>query len=213
MKSEKLISIKCQTILNAMPDLTPTNKLLLTGLDVQYKGSVVARTFEVWAREHKYDELRKPITAFLKEAEDLLGSPVGSEEEPKDNPVVKKASREIAYLTDNQVALGPKHKTSLLTAIEEEEYTYDEVMTAFREFFQNLDTSKPNALSFAAKNFTDEASDRLYSVRRKKHEKEEENIAILRKAAAMQEVAEAERKARKDKQAEEELMIEDELGD
>jgi len=213
MKSEKLISIKCQTILNAMPDLTPTNKLLLTGLDVQYKGSVVARTFEVWAREHKYDELRKPITAFLKEAEELLGSPVGAEDEPKDNPVVKKVSREIAYMTDNQVALGPKHKATLLTAIEEEQYTYEEIMTAFREFFHNLDTSKPNALSFAAKNFTDEASDRLYSVRRKKQEKDLEASAVSQAAVRMQETAEAERKARREKQAKEELLIEDELGD
>lgn len=213
MKSEKLISIKCQTLLNVMPDLTATNKLLLVGLDSQYKGSVVARTFELWAKEHRYDEVRKPITAFLKEAEDLLGAPAEAMEDPKDNPVVKKVSREIAYVTDNQIALGPKHKSSLLSVIEEENYTYEEVMAAFREFFQNLDTSKPNALSFAAKNFTDEASDRLYSVRRKAQEKAQEAAAIERTALHLQETAEIERRAREVARKLEQELVENELPD
>jgi len=178
MKSEKLIAIRCQTVLGTMPDLSPTNKILLAGLDSQFKGSVVARTFELWAQEHKHDGLRKPISAFLKEAEELLGSTESPTNEVSENPVVKRVSREIAYLTDNQIALGPKHKLTLLSAIEEENYTYEEVMAAFREFFQNLDTSKPTAISFAPKNFTDEAADRLYAVRRKAAEKAAEEAAV-----------------------------------
>lgn len=214
MKSEKLIAIRCQTILNVMPDLSPTNKILLSGLDSQYKGSVVARTFELWAREHKHDGHRKPITAFLKESEELLGVPDGSSvQEISENPIVKKASREIAYLTDNQIALGPKHKINLLSAIEEENYTYEEVMAAFREFFQHLDTSKPTSLSFAPKNFTDEAADRLYAVRRKAAEKAAEATAVAAAAEKMVQIAEEERRTRQAALEREQAAIEEELPD
>lgn len=193
VKSEKLIAIHCQTILRTNADLSDSNKFILKTLDTVHKGSVVARAFEVWAKEHKYDEIRRPVTAFLKEADDLL-STEGSTIQPEvENPVVKAAGREIAYRTGNQVALNPKAKSIINSAVEEENYTTGEIVEAFMAFFQ---TVVPDKIPYAGINFANESADRLYAVRRKAAEKAQEQAAIASAAERIANEAQRERDER-----------------
>jgi isoleucyl-tRNA synthetase len=182
----------------------------IKALAITTSNGQVVREFEEWALENQHEEFRgKPLTAFLRSR----SSERVSTREAVEHPVVKAVGREISYITGNLVALDPKHKAILKEAVEEEDYTVEEVLSAFREFFQNLDTTNQNKMSYAALNFVNEASDRLYTVRRKHAERVAQDDAVSRKAAEMQAEAERERVERAVAKQKEQELVEEELPD
>jgi len=210
MKAEKAIAASCVILLGVKAETYPDVIEQIKSRARATSNGQVLREFEEWAVENQGDDFRgKPLSAWLRS----YTSGRIEQKQATENPVIKAIGREIAYRSKGQMVLEPKHKAGLLVAVEEENYTFDEVMAAYSEFFQKMDKDNAKNLEFAAGNFVKQAPDLLYAIRRQRQEKDLEASAVAQAAARMQEEAEAERKARREKQAEEEALIEDELGD
>lgn len=208
MKAKKQLPVLCYQLLGVRAENYADVLNQIEARAIVTSNGQVVREFEEWAADNQHEEFRgKPLTAFLRslETEKVLGAGAGPE-----NPVVKAAGREIAYRTGNQVALNPKSKAILTTVVEEDDYTVQEIVEPFMEFFNSLEAAK---IPYAGINFAQEASDRLYAARRKKVEKDTELGAIEVAKAKMQREAEEDRIRRaKEAELEAELM-EEELPD
>lgn len=210
MKAEKTIPQSCQEILGERAETYPDVIEQIKSRARSTSNGQVLREFEEWAVENQGDDFRgKPLSAWLRS----YTSGRIEQKQATENPVIKAIGREIAYRSKGQMVLEPKHKAGLLVAVEEEDYTFDEVMAAYSEFFQKMDKDNAKNLEFAAGNFVKQAPDLLYAVRRQRQDKELEASAVAQAATRMQEAAEADRKARREAQVKEEALIEDELPD
>jgi hypothetical protein len=204
MKSEKLISMICRKILKTYPDLSEDNKFHLRTLDAEYKGSVVAKTFEAWAKEHRHDGLRKPIARFLEESLDLFGDESSLESESSENQIIKQFSREVALYTHNDIVFKAFQKEQLADILSEGDYSFEQLMAVFVDFFQKLDDrSRP----YAAKDFVETVSDRLYAAEKNKAKAEAETALIASASSQLTSAAsEAVQRVLEAKAAEDEPM-------
>lgn len=209
VKATKQIPIICQQVLKTPADMNPMNTEHIKSLELEHKATAVIRIFTQWALEHRHDEIRKPVSAFLREADVLFG--VSEAQTVVSDARTKALGREIAYLTDNLVALTPKQKSQALQVMDGEGYTVEEAVAAFKEFWTNLDKGNGKNVELAPHNFVQKMDDLIYTARRKKQDKEREEAAIDATRQRMVAQAEEERRQLALKKAEEESLMEDEL--
>lgn len=85
-------------------------------------------------------------------------------------------ARELTHLSGGLVAFDNRHKAALAVLLET--YSTAEIEAEFKSFVQKLDTSNPNDVKYAAKDFTEKADALLHSARRRKSEKAAEERTI-----------------------------------
>ncbi len=210
MKAEKAIPVSCMEILGERAETYSDVIEQIKSRARATSNGQVLREFEEWAVENQGDDFRgKPLSAWLRS----YTSGRIEQKQATENPMVKTIGREIAYRSCNQMVLEPKHKAALVPIIEEDSYTFEEVLGAYSEFFQKMDKDNPKNIQYAANNFVAQAADLLYSVRRKATEKQAEQAAVAATAERMQLEAEQDRQKRLEAREREQELVEEELPD
>lgn len=178
MKAINQVPLICKAILGEYADMSPLNTMKLKALEMEHKGSAVVNIFTLWANEHKHDDIKKPITAFLREADDLFATPSSSFVSSVSPENGRKVGREISYISRQDVNLDKKQMALVAEAMAEEDYTEEEVYTVFRTFYNAIDKTNTKELSFAGLKFSQVVGNLLYAERRKKQESEAEQAAM-----------------------------------
>jgi len=127
---------------------------------------------------------RRPVTAFLKNPSAHIGS---VRVKPQvSNPVLSKTEERIAYVSDNKVFFTGDYRIKLAGLLKE--FGSELVITAFEDFFQDLDEK---GIQWAAREFLQRAPVMITTIQRKKSEAE--SAARLQAAAfaAAQQAVEA----------------------
>lgn len=209
MKAEKQIPMACQQILGVRAETYSDVINQIKALAIQTSNGQVLREFEEWAQENQGDEFRgKPLSAWLRSRDSVQAEAKVAAQDP----VVTGLARELAYRSDNLVTFDNRQKLGL-RGILGEGFTVEEIVAVFKVFVQNLDTSRPDEVRFAAKNFVEKAGDLAYVARRKKTEKAVEDAAVARQAEEMVKTAQKEREERLATLQRDQEAIEDELPD
>lgn len=191
MKATKQIPILCQTILGVSSRLYPEQVSMIQLLEAEHKGSAVINAFTEWALEHRYDELRNPVSEFLKEAEDLLGGRIASK--PAKDPEITNLARELTYISGGVVHFTDKHKVRLVDQIADG-FTPAEIIAAFREVFEAADK---DAVKYIAKNFVETADQIVYASRKRKLDDEKQSNFLAQESARLEREAAEERERRR----------------
>jgi hypothetical protein len=126
--------------------------------------SQTEEAFEKWAKDTQGEDIRYPLTEFLRVAERYFDSKFAAKIDVK--PLVL----ELAYLSDGAVTFNQKQSLEIARLLES--YPETEVKAAFVEFLTGLDDF---SLKFAAKDFTEKAEQIIYTKRRQKQELESTN--------------------------------------
>jgi len=187
VKATKQIPILCQTILGVKAKLYPEQTAMIQALEAEHKGSAVINAFSEWALEHRHDGIRSPVAAFLREAEDLLGgSPARAVAK---TPEVQNLARELSYLSKGEIQFDDRHKGRLAEHLSSG-FSVEEITSAFKEFYGNLDKTDAGEMKFAAKKFSETADQLAYAAGRRKKEAaaqsalmESEKLRLEREAA------------------------------
>lgn len=167
MKATKQIPILCQTILGVKARLYPEQTLMIQALEAEHKGSAVINAFSDWAIEHKHDEIRNPIAAFLQDADDMLGG--GPAKDIARSPEVQNLARELSYLSKGDIQFTDRHKSRLAQHLSDG-FSVEEITAAFKEFLGGLDRSDSGNMKFAAKTFSETADQLAYAAGKRKKE-------------------------------------------
>ena len=188
MKATKQIPTLCQAILRTKADMFPSTVAEIQRLESVHKGSAVINAFKEWAEEHVYDELRSPVSAFLKEADDLLGGGSPARAAASD-PAVSDLACELTYLSRGICQFDNRQKALLLGHLQK--YTTDELIAAFKGYYEGLDKDDSRSRKYAAKTFAETADQLAYAIRRSRQEVraqaaqiESETERLAREAAA-----------------------------
>src|SRR6185437_2934780 len=187
MKATKQIPILCQTILGVKAKLYPEQTAMIQALEAEHKGSAVINAFSEWALEHRHDGIRSPVAAFLREAEDLLGgSPARAVAK---TPEVQNLACELSYLSKGEIQFDDRHKGRLSEHLSSG-FSVEEIISAFKEFYGNLDKTDAGEMKFAPKKFSETADQLAYAAGRRKKEAaaqsalmESEKLRLEREAA------------------------------
>ncbi|SDE86175.1 helix-turn-helix domain-containing protein [Terriglobus roseus] len=89
----------------------------------------------------------------------------------------KAVAMELAYVSNNTVAFTDREKRRIGTLLSEG-YTQDEIVSAFRIFLEGKDKDNLKDMGFAARNFVETADQLVYTARRKKQERAEEQARV-----------------------------------
>lgn len=111
------------------------------------KGSnATLQAFEMWAKTHQDEDIRYPLSEFLRTAEKYFDRK--NYEKPDIAPLVSA----LAVLSDGQVVFNQKHSAELAQHLDR--YTSLEIQEAFVEFMQYRDEFN---MRFSAKDFSETA--------------------------------------------------------
>jgi uncharacterized protein YdaU (DUF1376 family) len=205
MKAAKQIPVLCQTILGVKAKLYPEQTAMIQALEAEHKGSAVINAFSEWALEHRGEELRNPVAVFLKEADDLLGGGSPAKAAAR-NPEVQNLVRELSYLSKGEIQFDDRHKSRLAQHLSDG-FSVEEITSAFKEFYANLDKSDAGALKYAAKTFSETADQLAYALGKRKQEAAK--LAVLVGSEKFRlEIEAADERARKKAEAEKEVVEE-----
>ena len=127
------------------------------------------------------------------------------------DPEVVSLARELSYLSDGVVAFMDKQRIRLAEVLKE--FSAAEIQQAFKTWLGDQDTSDPKNVSFLAGKFVQIVDSLCYSARRKKQESDAALIARTRRAAELQQEAEAEREEAEKKRLAEENIYDPVFGD
>lgn len=186
----------------------------LAALVRQHGLEEVVGAFRTWsAAVPNPAAIRRPVTAFLRVAENLLGGgasgprPAGAILPSVSPDVVRKVNDEIALISDNDVVFNATQST--LVAMLIAEYGPEDVLEGFRDFYGRIDSDFDRR--FAAKTFSETGGQYIRTIRTRREQQagQEQLLETLKQRGASQaEVDLAEARAA---EAEEESLIEPEL--
>jgi len=175
-------------------------------LEKAFGGMSVVNTFREWAEENVGETFQgKPVSAFVKLAPGLLHGIFSASKDSK----VADLAFELSYIAENTVTFPEQQKGALAKLLKE--YTSEELIAAFKEFYGQLEKDSAYAMRVAGKNFTETADQFVRVARRKRQEREKEQQAVEATRERLEKEAEDERRRILEKRKEEESMIEEEL--
>lgn len=130
----------------------------------------ILTSFEQWAEAQGTFMGRKPVTQFLKN----VGNNVGTVNRPAvTNPNLTQAETRIAYITNNAVFFSGDYRLKLAQLLKEHGNVL--VEAAFAEFFQNVDD---RGLPWAARDFLQRAQVIINTIKIKKQEAARQEASI-----------------------------------
>jgi len=137
--------------------------------------------FETWAKERQGDEIRYPLTDFLRVAEQYFDKKFSSSVD------VKPLILELSYLSDGRVTFNQKQSVEIARLLET--CSDADIKSAFKEFLDNLDE---NSVKYAGKDFSEKAEQIIYTQRKRKQQTEQTAAQLENVIASERHKAEAE---------------------
>jgi hypothetical protein len=206
MKAKDEMQAICLSVLGLKAEGFDSMWAEVKTLEKAFGGTSVVNTFREWAEENAGETFQgKPVSAFLRIAPGLLHGTFSASK----NPQVSDLAFELAYASDNEVTFNDQQKGGLGKLLKE--FTCDEVLLAFKEFFQKLDRENAFKMRNAASDFIQTADQFIRVARRNKQDKEREEAAVEATRQRMVARAEEERRLIAQKKAEEDALVVDEL--
>lgn len=178
MNAVKQITLLCKSLTGSYADMSPLNTAKMKALEVEHKGSAVVNIFTLWAKDHKNDELKRPITAFLSEADELFATPSSHSYPSPENGLGKRISREISYISKMDVNLDKRQTALVVAEMQEEKCTEEDVYTVFRKFNDDIDRTRASEISFAGKKFSEIVGAMLGTLQRQRQERTSEQTLM-----------------------------------
>jgi hypothetical protein len=183
----------------------PSDANRLKELTAVHGGTRVVNDFTEWCEEN-VGAVSKPVPEYLKVASDRLRGAAS----PLTDKAVVDATREMTYISGNTVLFNDRQKAAVSRLIQDGN-TGSELEVVFKEFFQQLDTSNPKNLEFAAKNFIEAADAMCYTRRKQQHVRLSEQAAVDSAREIMEAQGVSDREARRKAREEELELVEDVL--
>lgn len=138
-----------------------------------YGQDAVADKFTEWANDQIHSSPSHPLTAFLKVANDLLrGSLILSSSSD-----TKELLGQIAFVS--QGAIVPDNKQSIIIAGWLADYAPEEILTAFRVFYDGLNQADDKQVKYAMHSFTQKGPLLIDVVRRNKADAKQQSEVRL----------------------------------
>jgi hypothetical protein len=195
----------CNLTLGLDPHIWDSDKKKLREYSTVHGGTAVGRMFQEWAEANVGGTSNNPITDFLRIAPGLFNGTFS----PSADKAVINITREMTFLSGNTVLFNDKQKTTLAKLLSD--YTEPEVIGAFREFFQKMDTNDDKKMGYAAKDFVEGADASCYTRRKQQHVRLSEQAAADRAREVMVAESVSDREERRKAKEAEEALIEDVL--
>ena len=193
MKTELQYEILVQSLFHKKANLRGWNGEQLKRLEVIHKPSSVIRAFGEWAKVNRDNpDIQDPVRSFVMEADDLLAGESPVQSVAKD-PGVVALVRELAYLSDGQVAFEDKHKARLAEVLSE--FDAEDIKAAFRAWSMYQDFTDPKVQKWGAGEFVQKVDQIVSAAHRKRQEAEQAGKDRETAVARLQAEAEAERAA------------------
>lgn len=194
MKPDKQIEILTEQFFGKRANLRGWNADELKKLTTIHKGSAVVRAFGEWAAANSDNpDISDPVHSFLRESDELLSGGSPTQAAAKDPQTVNLA-RELAYLSDGQLAFTDKQRVRLSEVLQE--FNAEEIISAFKAWFADQDLTDPKTLKWGANEFVQKVDGIAYAARRKNQERVQAEKQREIVAHRLQEQAEAERRER-----------------
>ena len=202
MKADKQIALICEQVFKKKAWMQGRNLDRIKELELLHKGSAVVRAFGDWCLQHAddYETPRDPVAAFLGDADDILNDEAPFQKAQKSTDILD-LLYDLSKVND-QIMFGDREKTRLFETLKE--YTREEILSSFKMWVETQDFSIPKVLQYAGKNFSEVADQLAYSIRRRKKESEEAEVARQKAVERLQEAAERERQQAEEKRRAEE---------
>jgi hypothetical protein len=189
LKAAKEIPVLCRQILGVEADKSATIWSRVKELEQDHGGFAVVNAFKRWAADHRLDNTKTPVLAFLSVHEDYLSSPTYADISSGGGRLGLDSS--LDPLLAKLYAIG-RHPFSgkLRTAIGDllTNYSADDILGAWKEYTAPMDD---NDLKFAPKKFCEGAAVAIILARREEAEKAQAQ-AIALEATLQREQAAAE---------------------
>ena len=168
MKASKEIPGLCRQILGRDAEKTQFTWSKVKELEADHGGFAVVHAFTNWAQANKLVEFQAPVAAFLKEAEDLLGSPESYTPVGRLQIQVSENNTELAGLCADMCEVSDQSFTGKLrsaVAALLAVYSALEILEAWKQYIDPMDDS---GRRLAPKNFCEGAAIDTLTVRRRR---------------------------------------------
>ncbi len=124
--------------------------------------TLTIRAFDAWAKDHQGANIGYPLTEFVRVAEQYIVRDVYQKRQ------VAPLASSLATLADGQVTFNRKQSAELSTWLDD--YSEEEIKTAFREFMTSRDDTN---MKYASKDFSETAGQIIDAQRARKRKLQE----------------------------------------